>query len=243
MTVTTTRLGQAAGISAAVAGLIFVLVQVNHPAMEVASVDTTEWVVRSTAKAVMSVLVLAGITGMYLRQHRQSGVLGLAAYLLFSLGNLVMFGVEFLAAFVLPTVAETAPGYVNDVLVAAAGGTPAGDIGLMQAVFVASAAGYVGGGLLFGIATFRAGVLARWAAALLAVGTVSTLALSVLPESFNRPLAVPTGIALIGLGLSLWRDQRRQARDGATTTAATTVTTTSTTTAAEAAPREEASVR
>ena len=31
------------------------------------------------------------------------------------------------------------------------------------------------------------------------------------PESFNRPFAVPTGVALIGLGVSLWRDQRRQA--------------------------------
>ena len=238
MTVTTTRLGQTAGVAAAVAGLIFILVQVNHPAMEVASATTSDWVLRSTAKAVMSVLALAGITGMYLRQFRQSGVLGLAAYLLFSLGYLVMFGVEFLAAFVFPTVADTAPGYVDDVIVAAAGGTPAGDIGLMQAVLVASAAGYVGGGLLFGIATFRAGVLARWAAVLLAVGTVSTLALSVLPESFNRPLAVPTGIALIGLGTSLWRDQRRQA---ATTT--TTTTTTGTTTATAATPREEASVR
>ena len=101
----------------------------------------------------------------------------------------------------------------------------------MQGVFVASAAGYVGGGLLFGIATFRAGVLARWAAVLLAVGTVSTLALSVLPESFNRPLAVPTGIALICLGTSLWRDQRRRA------------TSTATTIATAAAPREQASVR
>lgn len=231
MTVSTTRLGQAAGIAAAVAGLIFILVQVNHPAMEVASATTTEWVGRSTAKAVMSVLALAGITGMYLRQSRQSGILGLAAYLLFSLGYFVMFGVEFLAAFVFPTVAHTAPGYVNDVIVAAAGGTPSGDIGLVQGVFVASAAGYVGGGLLFGIATFRAGVLARWAAVLLAVGTVSTLALSVLPKSFNRPLAVPTGIALIGLGTSLWSDQRRRA------------TSTATTIATAAAPREQASVR
>ena len=29
--------------------------------------------------------------------------------------------------------------------------------------------------------------------------------------SFNRPMAVPVGIALIGLGISLWRDQRPQA--------------------------------
>ena len=73
----------------------------------------------------------------------------------------------------------------------------------------------------------RAGVLARWASLLLAYGTTSALALSVLPESFSRPFAVPTGVALIGLGLSLWRDQRRQAHTAgapATTWAAQPVT-------------------
>jgi hypothetical protein len=33
----------------------------------------------------------------------------------------------------------------------------------------------------------------------------------VLPESFSRPFAVPTGIALIGLGVSMWRRERQQA--------------------------------
>ena len=46
---------------------------------------------------------------------------------------------------------------------------------------------------------------------LLAYGTISALSLAALPESFSRPFAVPTGLALIGLGISLWRDQRRQA--------------------------------
>ena len=80
----------------------------------------------------------------------------------------------------------------------------------MQELLIVSGIGYSLGGLLFGIALFRAGILARWACALLAVGTTSALALSALPESFNRPFAVPVGIALIGLGVSLWRDQRRQ---------------------------------
>jgi hypothetical protein len=114
------------------------------------------------------------------------------------------------AAFVLPTAAKSSPGYVNDVIVTAFGGQPAGDIGSLMAVFALTGLGYAGGGLLFGIATFRAGILARWAAVLLAVGNVSTLALAVLPDSFNRPMAVPTGVALVGLGISLWRDQRHQ---------------------------------
>ncbi|MDT4986757.1 MAG: hypothetical protein QOI74_851, partial [Micromonosporaceae bacterium] len=52
---------------------------------------------------------------------------------------------------------------------------------------------------------YRARVLARWAAALLAVGTFATIAIPLLPQSFERPLAFPTGVALAGLGYSLWR--------------------------------------
>jgi hypothetical protein len=219
MTVTTTGLTRAAGISAAVAGAVFIGVQINHPSMVVSSVDTTEWALRNTAKVVMAALALAGITGMYLRQVRQMGLLGLIGYLLFSAGYLVILAIAFLSAYVLPTLADTAPGYVQDLLVVAEGGRPVGDIGLMQGAFAASAVGYMVGGLIFGIALFRAGVLARWASALLAVATIGTAALAVLPDSFNRPMAVPEGIALIGLGISLWRTQTRTEADTTANTA------------------------
>ena len=204
MTVTPTSLTRAAGISAAVAGLLFIAVQIKHPPMNVSSVTTTEWVVRQTAKTVMAATALVGITGMYLRQVRQTGILGLVGYL-------VMMGIEFTGAYVLPSLAHTAPGYVNDVLAAGTGGTVTGDIGLMQPAFILSSVGYLAGGVLFGIALFRARVLARWASGLLVLGTLATLAIPVLPHSFQRPLAVPVGVALIGLGISLWRDQRKTA--------------------------------
>ncbi|MBZ2195494.1 hypothetical protein [Occultella gossypii] len=212
MTITSTGLTKAAGVAAAAAGAIFIVVQINHPPMVAASVETTEWVVRSTAKAVMAALALAGITGMYLHTRRRVGWpawLSLVGYLLFAAGYLAMFATEVIAATVLPTVVGSQPGYVNDVLVSAAGGTPAGDIGGMQTVLNLAGVGYLVGGLTFGIALFRTGILARWAAILLAVGTLGTAALAVLPEGFNRPLAVPVGIALIGLGVSLWRSLDR----------------------------------
>jgi hypothetical protein len=209
MTVTSSSLSRAAGIAAAVAGLIFIAVQINHPPMDVSSVATAEWAVRNTAKVVMAALALAGITGMYLRQVRESGILGLVGYLVFCTGYLAMLSIAFVAATVLPSLADTAPAYVRDILAAAGGGTPTGDIGAMQAATLVSAVGYMAGGLIFGIALFRARVLARWAAALLAAATLATLALTVLPPSFERPFAVPTGIAMIGLGISLWRRQSR----------------------------------
>jgi hypothetical protein len=219
VTITPTSLTRAAGISAAVAGLIFIAVQINHPPMDVASVATSEWVVRNSAKVVMGALALVGITGMYLRQVRQTGLLGLIGYLLLGAGYLLMFATEVISAYVLPSLVNLAPGYVNDILVAAAGGTPVGDIGAMKTVLAVTGVGYMVGGLIFGIALFRARILARWASALLAVGTIATVSLAVLPESFNRPMAVPVGVALVGLGVSLWRDQRIS---GTETAAATT---------------------
>jgi hypothetical protein len=211
MTITPTTLTRAAGVAAAAAGLIFIGVQINHPPMEVASVATTEWAVRGTAKVLMAALALAGITGMYLHQVRRSGVLGLIGYLVFAAGYIAIGSVAFVSAYALPSVAGTAPGWVQDVLNAAEGKAVTGDIGLMGTAIHVEGYLYLAGGLLFGIALFRARVLARWAAALLAAGTVASLAIPFLPQAFVRPLAFPTGIALVGLGYSLWRTARTAA--------------------------------
>lgn len=210
MTITATSLTKSAGAAAAIAGAIFIGVQINHPPADVAHIVTTEMAVRETAKSVMTVLALAGFTGMFLRSRHRFGVLGLVGYLLLSAGFLALFAIQTIVAYVLPTVAKSNAGYVQDVLDAATGGSPTGDIGGMQVLFNVSGAGYILGGLLFGIALFRAGFLARWASGLLAVATASTAALAVLPESFNRPMAIPTGVALIGLGTSLWRTSRTE---------------------------------
>lgn len=200
-----------AGICAAVAGAIFIGVQIGHPPVDVAHLTTTEMTVRETAKALMSLLAIAGLTGMLLRHRGHIGVLGRIGHGLVSVGYLAMFAVQVLVGFVLPGKVDSDPAYVQDVLDAAMGGTAKGDIGGLPVLFAVAGLGFSIGGLLFGISLFRAGVLSRWASALFAYGTVSALALSVLPESFSRPFAVPTGVALIGLGVSLWRDQRRQA--------------------------------
>ena len=209
-TTTTNRRTAIAGLCAAAAGAIFIGVQIGHPSATVAHLLTTEMTLRETAKILMAVLALVGFTGMFASQRGRLGRLGHAGYGLLTIGYLAMFAAECLIGYYLPTVAHSNPGYVQHVINAAMGHGASGGIGLMRALFIVVGIGYSLGGLLFGIALFRAGVLARWASLLLAYGTTSALALSVLPESFSRPFAVPTGIALIGLGLSLWRNQRRQ---------------------------------
>jgi hypothetical protein len=212
MELTANRLTAAAGLCAAAAGAIFIGVQINHPPADLAHIGTSDVLIRESAKVLMSVLALIGITGIFLRHRSRFGVLGLAGFSLLTVGYLAMFATECIVGFVLPTIAHSDPAYVEGVIDAAMGRGTSVDIGHMQELLMAMGLGFPFGGLLFGIALFRAGILARWASVLLAYGTISVLALAALPESFSRPFAVPTGVALIGLGVSLWRDQRGQAR-------------------------------
>ena len=87
-----------------------------------------------------------------------------------------------------------------------------GDVGLFAMAVQVQNFSFLAGGLIFGIALFRAGVLARWATILLAVGGVITILLSVLPDAFYRLLAFPNGIAMVGLGVSLWLTSRSTRR-------------------------------
>jgi hypothetical protein len=212
MTVTTTSLTRAAGAAAVAAGLIFIGVQIGHPHLDIASITTTELAVRNSLKVLMAVLALAGITGMYLSQVRRNGFLGLVGYLTLASGYLLIMSTTFAIGNVLPSVAASNPGYVNDVIAAVvSGGTAPGDIGLLGTVIQVQGFCYLAGGLVFGIALFRARVLTRWATALLAAGGIVSGALSVLPDAFYRLIAFPNGIALIVLGYSLWRTARHVA--------------------------------
>src|SRR5215211_2483501 len=156
MTITPTSLTRASGLAAVAAGVLFMGVQIGHPHLDVHTVTTTELAVRNSLKVLFAALALAGITGMYLRQVRQTGVLGLVGYLVYAACYLSIMCTAYVAAYILPSVAGTAPAYVSDVLAAASNGHAVGDIGLLQTVIYVQGFTFFAGGLLFGIALFRA---------------------------------------------------------------------------------------
>ena len=185
MTITTTTLTRAAGIAAIAGGLIFIVVQINHPLLDAAFTTTAEYTVRETAKIMMAVCSLVGIAGIYLRQVRQTGALGLIGYVLLSVGYLTILSVQVIGVFVLPDLAARQPDYVNDVLAVATSSAPIGDVSQLQTLSHVGIT-YIIGGIVFGIALFRADILARWACVLLSVGAVATLATPLLPELTQR---------------------------------------------------------
>lgn len=209
MSITTSTLTRGAGIAAALSGLIYIVIQLVHPADEVSSLTTQAWVTVHSLSFGMAVLGMVGLTGIYLRQVRQFGLLGLIAYAMFGLFFVLQSAFVFAEAFIAPLVVADAPQFAED-FVGLFGRHPAvTDLGPLAALPLVGSALYVGGALLFGIAILRASVLSRGAGILLIVAaTVTPVAGALLPHTLERMAAIPMGLALIWLGFSLWSDPR-----------------------------------
>jgi len=212
MRITPTALTRAAAVAAVLAGLIYIVVQFIHPADAVASLATPQWVVVHVLSFGMAVLAMVGVAGLYLRQVREFGVLGLIAYLMFGFFFVLQSAFNFFEAFIAPLVAVDAPQLAVDI-VGLFGRYPAvNDLGVLAALPQVGAVLYVGGALLFGVSIIRARVLSRGAGILLiAAAVITPVAGALLPHALERMAAIPMGLGIIWLGLSLWMDQRKTA--------------------------------
>jgi hypothetical protein len=76
-------------------------------------------------------------------------------------------GFSFIEAFVLPRIATTAPSYVQAWMGVFTGPKGKFDLGVLPTIWTLTAPVYILDGLFFGVATFRAAILPRWAGALL----------------------------------------------------------------------------
>jgi hypothetical protein len=208
MKMTNSTLFRLAGLSALLAGICYTLVGIFHPANIPSSVTTTRWEIVHVLACAMSFFGVLGLTGIYVRQAEKTGWLGLIGFILFSLWLVLIMGFSFVEAFILPHIATSTPGFVVSWMGMFNG--PAGkfDIGSLATVWKLTGPLYIFGGLLFGIATFRAGILPRWAGALLAISTVLAPIGALLPNASQPKLAIPVGIALAWLGYALWSEKQ-----------------------------------
>ena len=199
---------RSAGLAAVAAGVLFAAIQPIHPADVLASVTTGTWARIMSLKLIMCILFLAGTAGLYARQAERAGWGGLAGFLLFGLSWALQTGYVFAELFILPLMATTAPQFVDSFL-GIFNGTPGEmNIGALGPVYGLVGIFYMLGGLLLGIATFRAGILPRWPASLLAGTALLTPAAALLPHEIQRLAAVPMGLAVAWLGYALWSERQ-----------------------------------
>lgn len=210
MKITAANLIRWAGLSAMVAGLFYVIEGLFHPPNVLASVTTTRWAIVHVLEGAMTFFGLIGITGLYARQAEKSGWLGLVGYILFSLWLVFVTGFLFFEAFILPQLATEAPAFAEGFLGMFTGSASEVDLGVLPVLWMLTAPLYIFGGLLFGLATFRASILPRWAGALLAIGVVIAPVAVLFPPEHAPKIAVPVGLALMWLGYATWAERRER---------------------------------
>lgn len=208
MKITASKLIRWSGLSAMAAGIIFAGIQPIHPPDVIASVTTNAFIIITSFKAIMSLFGIFGIAGLYARQVEETGWMGLAGYLLLTIFYAIQMCYSFAEPTILPLLVPVAPTFVTSVMQMASQSPTDMNLGAFAAVFSFLPILYLLGLLLFGIAMFRARILSRWAAGLLALSGPIAVVLSLLGHPLDRLAAVPMGIALAWLGYALFFERR-----------------------------------
>ncbi len=196
------------GLAALLGGICLILFLLIHPFGELDRpelIHSPQWVLAHSLHFVGATLTLLGIVGLYTRQAHQAGRLGLIGFVLAFVGMVCFAGIGMITAYVQPAIAAHAPG-----LVSANGSLSREPLYVLPfALMLVSWVGYP----LFGATIIRAGVLPRWAGALLILGALLFfLPPVVVPFIIPFVGALLFGGALIGLGYTLWSEQPERAR-------------------------------
>lgn len=215
MKMTTSTLMRLAGLSAMAAGLCFIVIGIFHPVNVPSSVTTATWVNVHIFATALGFFGLFGMVGLYARQVEESGWLGLAGFLLFTVWMTLVCGFSFVEAFIVPKLASESPAFVAGWVGMFSGGPSAIDLGVLPTLWNISGPMYILGPLLFGIATFRARVLPRWAGGLLALNVLFVPVGALVPPELQPKIMIPIGLALAWLGYALFSELREKASEPA----------------------------
>lgn len=210
-TVSASALMRLSGGSAMLAGLCFIIIGMFHPENVPSSVTSVTWVNVHIAATALGFFGLFGMAGLYARQVEKSGWLGLTGFLLFSAWFVLISGFSFVEAFILPHLATESPAFVESLLGMFTGVPATVDLGVLPTLWNVSGPMYILGPMLFGIATFRARVLPRWAGGLLILAAVLIPVGGMFPHEYQAKIAmIPVGLAVAWLGYALVSEPREK---------------------------------
>ena len=219
MKVTTTGLIRSTGIAAMLAGALFVIIQIVHPAETVEAVGTDAWAIVHYLTFATMTLFIVGVAGIYSRQVEKLGWLGLAGFVILNIALFLNIAGAAIEALVEPLLATSNPEFVGAFNAMVMEVPYDFDLGALPIMWKASGAAFVAGTVLFGIASLRAGVLSRWASGVFAFGLAVGLPVATLLGNV-RLAAIPVSVGLAWLGYSLWSERRgrviERAADAAT---------------------------
>jgi hypothetical protein len=212
--ISTAALMRLAGFSAMLAGLGIVVLGMFHPANEPAYVTTPTWIIVHIFATSLGYFGVLGLAGLYARQVEKAGWLGLIGFLLFSVWMTLVGFFSFIEAAILPHLASEFPPFVTGFLGMLSGIPSEVNLGVMPTMWNISTPMFILGSLLFAIATFRAGILPRWAAGLLALGSLMVPVVAFAPTELQaKIIMIPMGLGLAWMGYALFSERRAPASE------------------------------
>ena len=207
--ISTAALMRLAGFAAMLAGVGIVIMGLFHPANESAYVTTPAWIIVHIFATSLGYFGVLGLAGLYARQVEKAGWLGLIGFLLFSAWLALVGMLSFVEAALLPQLASEFPPFVAGFLGMFTGTPGQVNLGALPLLWTISTPMLILGSLLFAIATFRARVLPRWGAALLALGSLMVpFSALVSTETAAKIIMVPMGLGLVSMGYALLAERR-----------------------------------
>ena len=207
--ITASTLMRLAGVSAMVTGLSIIVIGMFHPLNIPSSVTTATWVNVHIFATALGFFGLFGMAGLYAQQVEESGWLGLIGFLLFSAWMTLVCGFSFVEAFIEPHLVTESPAFIASLMGMFTSMPSEIDLGILPTLWNISGLLIILGPLLFGIATFRARVLPRWAGGLLALVAVLVPFGGMVPPEYQAKLImIPLGLSVAWLGLALTSERR-----------------------------------
>ena len=214
MKLTASTLMRMAGLSAMLAGLSFIVMGMGHPANEMAFVTTPIWIIVHIFATTLGFFGVLGLAGLYARQVEKAGWLGLIGFLLFSAWMALQMPFSFMEAAVFPNLASEFPPFVAGFLGMLSGIPSPVNLGVLPTIWNISTPLMIVGSLLFAVATFRAAILPRWSAVLLALGSLLIPVSALLPTELQaKIILVPMGLGLVWMGYALLTERREKSTE------------------------------
>lgn len=168
-----------------------------HPALDQAGMTSAAWAPAHWLWLIGLLAGMAGITGLYLRQREEVGMLGFVGAATAWTGMALMSGAIYFEAVVQPGLIQAEPQLVASFV-------EYRGMGAYLPVFLASAVAFGLGFLALGIAMFRAGRFPKWAIVLMTIGAVIGGPQGLLPPVVAYGAMLALGLGIAGLGYALW---------------------------------------
>jgi hypothetical protein len=208
--VTTDKLIRWAGLATILGSALLVLFPVLHPNHDPDGFRSPLWIPAHLTPHLAAITYLFALPAICARQGERNGWLGLAGYVLATIGTAQLLMVAWIELFIIPFLSLQLPGLED---------TPPPGVEVAAMLMQASlAVGY----LVLGLGIIRAGVLPRGAGVLLAIAApifgIGDMALRLIVPQTTLDLFVPStvlfALAMGWVGLGLWAgpDQHRAGR-------------------------------